>query len=359
MKNLTKLQEYVEYYLQEYRKNENVIFPIRLNSETDAYSIMNPTIQPKNRKDYSLKPKLMSNIFQEDNYYLTLDGNQDLGIGLFFKKSKYRKNKYDDLRQPLFFDLVNEIELFHINKRHKKFPKWPQYEIQIENFKRTKYRDLYVLEEERKSRKRIFYAFDLPWDEALIVKRLKVPPDLLFFYCSALSNDESSLKLNLIRLQDLILTRLNEHVDTSVLNFLMQREVPTIASIWKKTVIDNRELDDESLDKLNMFAVLNKIALTNALNLFLFRLCFGFILDLITNKKLLVCRHCNQIIRRHRQDQEYCTMKYEGRDCSKRARNKKYYNEHREELQLYYRHEMRQTRDLMNNLKHKENTESD
>lgn len=54
----------------------------------------------------------------------------------------------------------------------------------------------------------------------------------------------------------------------------------------------------------------------------------SIILKLISEKVISRCKFCNSIMS-YRQHKKYCSQKYEGRDCGKKARNKKSYEKYR------------------------------
>ena len=51
------------------------------------------------------------------------------------------------------------------------------------------------------------------------------------------------------------------------------------------------------------------------------------------------------------QDKKYCSLKVEGKDCAKSARNKTYYAKNRKNIQERMRHDMQDLREYKKNLK--------
>jgi len=341
--DFTKLENFVEYYLQEYNSHKNKVIAARLDADLDCYTLLNPAVKPKNPHNPYLIPELKTKILQEKHYFLTLQHLGDITLGLYFKETQYGQKIFGERRLPFSFDIINEIDLFLIGPEHITEP-GEKIKIRPHEYKKAKLHDYYIFEEAERSGKKVFYAFDIPWDEALKIERYKVPPEILFMNAFAFHNNDESAKYNLIMNLDLIYKYLINYCDTSVLKYVTQREIPSIAFIWKRYFIDRVEIDDESLDKINEITPLNKLYLTNALNFFVSRLCFGIVYDLAVTGKFLVCGYCWKVIRRHWHNQKYCTMMYEGRDCGKKRRNKKYYKENRDKILQYYKGEMRITR---------------
>ncbi len=82
--------------------------------------------------------------------------------------------------------------------------------------------------------------------------------------------------------------------------------------------------------------------------------CYSFVYSmadhLSTKGTINRCPHCGDFFVVH-QDKKYCSLKVEGKDCAKSARNKTYYAKNRKNIQERMRHDMQDLREYKKNLK--------
>ena len=91
----------------------------------------------------------------------------------------------------------------------------------------------------------------------------------------------------------------------------------------KEKIYDLRLLDAK--DYLNtFFNKYNYLTMKNALELFLIKLFSDFGEDLVKNNKLTKCANCGEYFK-YLKNKKYCSFHTEGKDCGKKARNKRYY----------------------------------
>ncbi|MEI8013133.1 MAG: hypothetical protein WCI27_11770, partial [Candidatus Omnitrophota bacterium] len=82
--------------------------------------------------------------------------------------------------------------------------------------------------------------------------------------------------------------------------------------------------------------------------------CYSFVQSMVDSllfRKLIVtCPHCGEFMI-VREGKKYCSRDVEGKDCGKKARNKAYYQNHREECQVRMRKDMKDLREFRKSLK--------
>ena len=120
---------------------------------------------------------------------------------------------------------------------------------------------------------------------------------------------------------------------------------------WSKTI--NNKFTSEDAYKSRLFdtkSLLNtffsNIKSESALEKFLITIYNSFSSKLVSNKILFKCKHCGDYID-FVKGKKYCSMKAEGKDCGKKARNKKYYRQHRKEILPKARNYTRKYRKLL------------
>lgn len=144
---------------------------------------------------------------------------------------------------------------------------------------------------------------------------------------------------------------------SKIFNLLMERMYtrPNISSslvgdfrvMFRRMVIRwwrFRDLEDKGIEWLNK-AERELAKEKAALEEFYYSILVSFVAELVKNKVVTRCAFCDEIIR-YRESKKYCSPLAEGRDCGKKARSKKYYEQHKGRLRPYYHQEMKETRKL-------------
>ena len=102
-----------------------------------------------------------------------------------------------------------------------------------------------------------------------------------------------------------------------------------IASLSNKW-ITAKNISKKFIEDLNTFNR-NFLPIQNEFDNFFYSFFNDLLLDIVQKKKLLVCPECGDIIQ-YKHGKKYCSIKTEGKDCGKKARNKKYYKKHSKEI---------------------------
>lgn len=119
------------------------------------------------------------------------------------------------------------------------------------------------------------------------------------------------------------LTSINHPVDYEHMGMLSSRWSKHLP-LNQKMVYLYRILDAK--DYLNkFFKQYNYISMKNALELFLIKLYESFGKELISRRLLSKCLLCDDYFV-FKKAKKFCSLRSEGKDCGKRARNKKYYS---------------------------------
>ena len=92
--------------------------------------------------------------------------------------------------------------------------------------------------------------------------------------------------------------------------------------------IERKKLSGRFLKSLNC---LNKSDRTYPFNNFCYKFLDDLVDDLITQKQIARCQFCGDFFK-YRQGKKYCSSQYEGKDCGKKARNRRFYAKHRNKI---------------------------
>ena len=150
---------------------------------------------------------------------------------------------------------------------------------------------------------------------------------------------------------NLIRSYLPIKLDYRLLEHLILREIPvhwfmTMELISKETIDPNFKVDDFTLRHINELKSLSRIAAKNALNLYLVSMIGNLGYRLCGLNILGQCKLCGEFFR-FKKNKKFCSILTDGRDCGKKARNKRYYRKYKDKLKPYYRQEMQITREFM------------
>lgn len=94
---------------------------------------------------------------------------------------------------------------------------------------------------------------------------------------------------------------------------------------------------------LNLF--LEKIKPDNGAGIFLHKIYDSYIDELIKKKLFIKCAQCGSLANYYR-GKKRCSLKSDGKNCSKKGSNYRYYQSHKPKLKSYYRKEMKHTRNF-------------
>lgn len=94
---------------------------------------------------------------------------------------------------------------------------------------------------------------------------------------------------------------------------------------------------------VNLF--FEKVKPDNGLGLFLNKIYSSFADELVRDKIFIKCLHCG-FLAEYRRNKKYCSFLTDGRDCAKKARNKRYYSTKGKERLPKYRQTTKELRDF-------------
>ncbi|MHA1919158.1 MAG: hypothetical protein ACTSWX_05375 [Promethearchaeota archaeon] len=263
--------------------------------------------------------------------------------GKFSAKDQNQKRKINkNLKLHQFFSR-SFLRRLGINRMYDKFPM--QMHFSSLNDRKKGWRSFYVFDF-------IYYLFENIWNEyCLIEGKTSIYRDsfLLWLYrLNSIINDlfefpfletnDYQWQLRYIFIRSLLKDKNTEKYEyyceenwAKLLDLRFTREMATQARI---------------LDTKNLLNVFHKeIKPINALERFL--ICFynGFGNKLCKDKLLARCHFCNDYIK-YKKGKKYCSLSIEGKDCGKKARNKRYYEKRGKKRLEKYRRSTRELREF-------------
>ena len=130
--------------------------------------------------------------------------------------------------------------------------------------------------------------------------------------------------------------------DHTLVTCLTDHELPILRSIVRGC--RRRQPRQAELKFINeILDILKPVSRLDAVGEFCYRMFYDFGVHLVNQGKLAICDFCGRFfLPRH--NKRFCSLRSEGRDCGKKARNARQYEKHRERIKDYYREEMRETR---------------
>lgn len=137
----------------------------------------------------------------------------------------------------------------------------------------------------------------------------------------------------------------SNYLSTDLISFLAQRELAILRMILLRMETGISDDDIEFLGLTSQHLLRLFLKTPNAMTLLSVNMFEPVTFELAQNTVIKVCEFCGEAFRT-RGNKKYCSQKSEGRDCGKRARNKRFYKKHQSDLREYYRREMQLTRDL-------------
>jgi len=123
-------------------------------------------------------------------------------------------------------------------------------------------------------------------------------------------------------LYDIICLKLDYHYLSRKDYLIILRNIGNLAWDW----IDKKKITKKYLKHLN--AVQSEIGDRNyPFTNFCYKFLDELIADLVTQKQISRCQFCGNFfsVDNKRKTKIYCSLKYEGKDCGEKARNKRYY----------------------------------
>jgi hypothetical protein len=383
-----------EYNLREYtssrRRNQNHVARVRSkeNGFEEKLVVLNPTFEPA--KDGRLVPTLPLEHVGTVTYFNTLPNPIGLAEGCQVSVSRYERQNYENTGLGLTLEVVDSIYPFLESdikrpggRRLGLSAKQIAREIRCLTPSNKLY--YYIVKRYRTSKASgELLASDVPWTERANMFRLVMPPHFVLDYLASVSQDwDKNEVCDMMREQkdiphppdlydvvdsvsqvtwmDIALFRgfwllaidplVSEYLDTSLVKFLLGREIPTLQSVIRRHLtepIQNRDVD--FLTKMH-WGLLNLFLETpDAITRFAAALFTPFCESLVEDGVLSRCKYCHGYFK-YRRTKKYCSLVSEGRDCGKKARNRLDYQRHRSTRLQYYRAEMRETREYYKKLR--------
>ncbi|MFH2035895.1 MAG: hypothetical protein ABIJ45_05775, partial [Candidatus Zixiibacteriota bacterium] len=140
-----------------------------------------------------------------------------------------------------------------------------------------------------------------------------------------------------------------EDTAAELLEFLMVKEFPALRAIMRN-VEHFRKIEPNELSFLNkILENFDNLEILDAFEEFLRGIFIYYILFLIELRIVKQCEFCGCVYE-YNDRKKFCSLITDGRDCGKKARNKKYYENHKNILQSYYKNEMKLTREFSKSL---------
>ena len=335
------------------------------------YVYENPKLKMNEKSEFLPEMKMV--LFAEDHFYVTLARYRNYNRGLYYKISHYFVPKYGPQNLVLYTTVVTMIKPFEESITcqedcHKLDiknyiddidPTGPFYGL-IPNNKQVP--------KSKISRK---YYSDIPWSERInMFRRYMIPgafltipitmsPDAVELYDYSdqpfeRPNDDDIVdfqyrvtkedrdKFHILWYRETIDGVFRDFTDLTLVEFLQHTEIPILSAIMREASYD--EVTFNQLEFVNnMSQAFRMLDNPNALDLFLFGLSMSLDILFTDYKKAKRCQFCLKLFK-YRPNKKYCSFLSEGRDCGKKARNKKDYARHRDKRRTYYRNEMKSTR---------------
>ena len=139
----------------------------------------------------------------------------------------------------------------------------------------------------------------------------------------------------------------SQFTDAELMRFLTKREIPIWASIL--SIARRRNLRKDEMTHLTHSMVVLRFLhneYPNAVTSVALEYLISFIDELNRLEQVTLCPQCANVIP-FRKGKKCCSLRSDGRDCGKRARNKRYYSEHGEALREKNKRDMKLYRDLV------------
>ncbi len=127
------------------------------------------------------------------------------------------------------------------------------------------------------------------------------------------------------------------YIDKDLYINLIKKIRNLTGKLEKKKELSKKDI--EVLNKIKKELPIQDNPVTNFLN----SLYKSLTNEAITKKVIAQCGFCGLFFK-YKIGKKYCSLKFEGRDCGKKARNRIYYEAHKSELRNHYRKKMKDTR---------------
>ena len=389
------LGKMVDYLDGEYHRNKDRIVLVRNSRNEIHYILENPSLKYLAHPDepYNFQPKHNFDNSTEKHYFINLSPEYSDKFYLYIKKSNYIKDDYGKRKLPLVFSAVNSITCFtqipyswgkdellaHLVEIpfSARKPVWDSSEgYYLLKSKEDETRKIHYYSNIKANRRQFLLEFsplflysELPYIEKIKYKnvtmidpdtktkanRKVIEPKLRIDIKSSRSSDylKDEQRSNFVALAKyiykLLFYNLGGDENLDFYHFLMSREIPDLIEIFRRhyfkpdSVSSKRDISDEDIQYVNQALYIRHTMLQSAINLLLGYFLI-FIPQKLAEKKVLSrCEHCGDYFR-YQKNKKYCSALSEGKDCGKKARNKKYYKKYKDKISKYYRDEMRDTR---------------
>jgi len=383
--NLTTLEEFVSHYRLKAAEAKEELVSIR--SPIEPFDVIHTLKHPKLKLSHfghiqAVVPDGDFDIDAIKHFLIDYSTLRDKKLVLYYRVTRYRKKEFGDGGKPVVFDVLNciapfiqresakapGIEPFDLKLLHKPVEIKQKYlngvnlyELKVNQEQVTEPYDLLFYSDVSWT-ERVFRAINMTWAFGVLRATSPDPVD-----CDNLSNEwfdslgqvwedadaivspahgvpRAAITIfarNWFGNPNLVTSR---YENTDLLGFLAQRELPILWSILKR---EDSSLSNDDLGFISdtagvLFDLFSDCP--NAVTLLAANIFEQKRMRLIWENTVKECEVCGRIFR-FKQGKKYCSSLREGRDCGKRARNKRYYKTHREQLRDYYRKEMRVTRE--------------
>lgn len=380
--DISELIDFISEYLNMRDASANKIVLRRSREPFGAsfYWLTNPDLK-FDVEELMFTPEPQMKIRNEEHHYVTLACFRERNWGPYFKITNYSITDYGAKKLNLMTTILNKLMPFEetsykLRDSNKLLLHKDEFE-ELDNAEMGPYRIRLKQKKSRKTNLDKVYISDIPWPERnghyfgdtilpfLFNVNFTLGPngcwmhDYSHEYDVALENndiinvDYSVTSSDLDHFRSLwyrvgVDKVIRNCVDTSLLEFLHSREIPILRALFR--ALRNAQISDLQLDFLNdVMEVLGQIKNKNALEYFI-SVPFFIIAEVgLETKRFSYCHYCHKLIR-YRRNKIYCSLSSEGRDCGKKARNRRDYQKHRDKRLAYYRNEMRTSRKFIQDI---------
>jgi len=267
-------------------------FGIFVGNTIDEVLEKNPNNNICNYEDFSKNDKLMMltrNILNGSEIIPISIKKEDFEI----KESSYLKKSIEEKKDIILLDM--DIILDNIENYEKRINIESIYPQKIYSFPALNYSDIWEYEiNDRKGDSEFLYTgYDLDF-----IKNL----------------------------YDIVCLKLDYHYLSRKDYSIILRNIGNLAWDW----IDKEKITKKYLKHLNV--VQSEIGDRNyPFTNFCYKFLDELIADLVTQKQISQCQFCGDYFR-YLKGKKYCSLKFEGKDCGKKARDKIYYEKHKKEI---------------------------
>lgn len=387
--DLTTLRSFLQHHANRLKREENKVVKCRSFEEPfqDFYTLLNPSLRQTKSGDFV--PLVHANVVGIREFYCTHWFRNGPSLGSFIRVNSYRRPDYEKSGLDLRFSVVNHISAYwETSKQSRDMTKLSltltnKQRQSIKKFRFGGHTFECVRTEQKYDGKMVplrVYS-DMPLTKRIpFYRQISMPFAMLpmrvygnSVFCKQmeqlpiivkqreeftldphdLMNKEFEVHFMISDLFSNFSWRTHEdaivkkYLDTSLLHFLSMREIPIWAAISGN--VDYRDIKDNELAHLNecMF-LLYPFAkrFPNAINRVAVEYLMYCMEELVDKQVASYCSFCARIIR-YKKGKKHCSMRIEGRDCGKSARNRRHYAKNRDTILPRMREGMRLHRNLL------------